>query len=90
MLDNLIYIGSNEYVILFSHGNATDLGEMHDILKTTCYTLQTSVFAYDYSGYGQSTGKPNDINIIYDIHAAYYFLIYNLGYEWHNIILYFT
>jgi len=30
---------NNEYVILFSHGNATDLGEMHDILLTTCYTL---------------------------------------------------
>ena len=69
---------SNEYVILFSHGNATDIGEMYDVMITTCYTLQSSVFVYEYSGYGISTGKTSDINIIADIHAAYDYLINDL------------
>ena len=60
---------------------------MYDVMLTTCYTLQTSVFMYDYSGYGASTGKATDINIIADIHAAYDYLVNELKFKWQNIIL---
>eukprot|EP00051_Salpingoeca_urceolata_P019252 m.278947 g.278947 ORF g.278947 m.278947 type:complete len:70 (+) comp19384_c0_seq20:110-319(+) len=33
--------------------------------------LGCSVFAYDYSGYGRSTGLPREANLYADIHAAW-------------------
>uniref|UniRef100_A0A183D9M1 Hydrolase_4 domain-containing protein n=1 Tax=Gongylonema pulchrum TaxID=637853 RepID=A0A183D9M1_9BILA len=33
--------------------------------------LQTDVYAYDYSGYGISTGSPSEKNVYADIEAAY-------------------
>lgn len=58
------------YTILFSHGNAEDLGtlaaELEDIRA-----LGFSVFAYDYHGYGTSGGKANEQNAYEDEEAAY-------------------
>lgn len=52
---------NSDYVILFSHGNACDLGTMIDKLisihiyylyiELVSYT-KINVFAYEYSGYG--------------------------------------
>lgn len=33
--------------------------------------LKIDIFAYDYSGYGESTGDPTDINILQDIKSIY-------------------
>lgn len=35
-----------------------------------CPTLNCSFFAYDYSGYGCSTGRPSEANLYADIAAA--------------------
>ena len=64
-----------DFVLLFSHGNSTDLGYMIDTYLGKFFfptldlamNFNINVFAYEYSGYGQSTGKCNDINSIYDI-----------------------
>ncbi|CAN1845721.1 Alpha/beta hydrolase domain-containing protein 17C [Linum perenne] len=57
--------------LLYSHGNAADVGQM-----------------YDYSGYGQSTGKPSEHNTYADVEAAYKCLEDNYGARQENIILY--
>ncbi|VDK89079.1 unnamed protein product, partial [Litomosoides sigmodontis] len=64
-----------DLVVLFSQPNSSDLG---------CYfqpyglnfsyiseLLKTDLYAYDYSGYGISTGNPSEKNIYADIEAAY-------------------
>ncbi|TYJ25632.1 hypothetical protein E1A91_A07G062800v1 [Gossypium mustelinum] len=57
--------------LLYSHGNAADIGQM-----------------YDYSGYGQSSGKPSEQNTYADIEAAYKCLEESYGAKQENIILY--
>lgn len=58
------------YTILFSHGNAEDIGDMrpfYDDLRSAGF----SVFAYDYQGYGTSEGKPSERHAYDDADAAY-------------------
>ncbi|KAE9553139.1 hypothetical protein FO519_003656 [Halicephalobus sp. NKZ332] len=58
------------FTILFSHGNAVDLGQMSSFYYGLGYRLGCNVFSYDYSGYGCSTGKPSEKNLYADIAAA--------------------
>src|SRR3989338_8930815 len=44
-----------EYTILFSHGNAEDLGTLYPVLEQFL-AHGFSVLAYDYHGYGTSKG----------------------------------
>ena len=60
---------------------------MRNYLQDISFTLNVNVFAYEYTGYGASTGSPSDIDIIADIEAAYAFLIEKLNYLWENIVL---
>lgn len=62
-----------EYTILFSHGNAEDIGTATPFLKEL-QNAGFSVFAYDYRGYGTSEGKPSEENSYQDIEAAYNYL----------------
>ncbi|MCJ2543198.1 alpha/beta hydrolase [Thermostichus vulcanus] len=62
------------YTLLYSHGNAEDLG---DILPRL-FSLQRqgfSILAYDYRGYGTSQGEPSEAGAYKDIEAAYDYLI---------------
>nr|CAD2176729.1 unnamed protein product [Meloidogyne enterolobii] len=58
------------FTILFSHGNAVDIGQMCSFYVFLGCRLGCNVFAYDYSGYGQSTGRPSEENLYADIAAA--------------------
>lgn len=63
--------GNNaHFTILFSHGNAVDLGQMCSFYYGLGYRLGCNVFSYDYSGYGCSTGNPSEKNLYADIAAA--------------------
>jgi len=70
-----IYLPNNKayYTILFSHGNAEDLGDIRPVLKEL-HQGGFSVFAYDYQGYGTSQGTPSEQNTYQDIDAAYDYL----------------
>ncbi|XP_075492873.1 uncharacterized protein LOC142530873 isoform X2 [Primulina tabacum] len=57
--------------LLYSHGNAADLGQM-----------------YDYSGYGQSSGKPSEQNTYGDIDAVFKCLEESYGTKQEDVILY--
>lgn len=75
------------YTVLYSHGNAEDLGRIRQRLEHL-RTLGVSVFAYDYRGYGTSQGKPSEQNVYQDIEAAYQYLITTLAMSPSQIILY--
>lgn len=60
--------------ILYSHGNAEDLGDIRGDLERYC-EHGFSVIAYDYRGYGTSQGRPSEKASYTDIDAVYEYLI---------------
>lgn len=60
--------------ILFSHGNAEDLGMIFDWFVDLARSLRVNVMAYDYSGYGKADGTVHEDNCYADIEAAYRYL----------------
>eukprot|EP00611_Tribonema_gayanum_P001243 TRINITY_DN1091_c0_g1_i4.p1 TRINITY_DN1091_c0_g1~~TRINITY_DN1091_c0_g1_i4.p1 ORF type:complete len:276 (-),score=9.41 TRINITY_DN1091_c0_g1_i4:1091-1858(-) len=66
------------YTLLHSHGNATDLGAMHDRYVGLVQNLGVSVVAYDYTGYGASSGgHPTEKDTYSDIEAVYQWVTTN-------------
>jgi pimeloyl-ACP methyl ester carboxylesterase len=63
----------NGFVLLFSHGNAEDIGRNVDFFELA-NEHGFGIFAYDYRGYGQSDGKAGEKNTYQDITAAYRYL----------------
>jgi abhydrolase domain-containing protein 17 len=77
---------SARYTILFSHGNAEDLGTVIYKLKEL-HEMGFSVLGYDYRGYGTSEGRPSENAVYRDIDAAYDFLTATLKIPPDQIIL---
>lgn len=65
--------------LLFSHGNSTDIGNMFSHLRELSAKLRVDVFAYEYSGYGESSGLPGEDEMYADIEAAYNYLTNDCG-----------
>ncbi|XXG88858.1 hypothetical protein AAC387_Pa12g1010 [Persea americana] len=74
--------------LLYSHGNAADLGQMYELFIQLSIHLKVNLMGYDYSGYGQSTGKPSEQNTYADIEAAYKCLEGSYGAKEEDVILY--
>ncbi|XP_059642852.1 uncharacterized protein LOC132284738 isoform X1 [Cornus florida] len=74
--------------LLYSHGNAADLGQMYELFSELSLHLRVNLMGYDYSGYGQSSGKPSEQNTYADIEAAYRCLEETYGVKEENVILY--
>ncbi|GLT65430.1 hypothetical protein SLA2020_378650 [Shorea laevis] len=74
--------------LLYSHGNAADLGQMFELFVELSKRLRINLMGYDYSGYGQSTGKPTECNTYADIDAAYKCLKEQYGVKDEQLILY--
>lgn len=74
------------YTILFSHGNAEHIVHGLDHLEGL-RDAGFSVLAYDYSGYGLSTGRPSERAAYGDIQAAYDYLVRTAGVPPERIIL---
>jgi fermentation-respiration switch protein FrsA (DUF1100 family) len=76
---------SAKFTILYSHGNAEDIGYLSPIFER--YVANGfSVFAYDYRGYGLSDSRPSEKNTYQDIEAAYKYLTENLATDPNRII----
>ena len=73
------------YTLLYSHGNAEDLGDIQPVLEDLQKT-GFAVFAYDYHGYGTSQGISTETNAYRDIDAAYDYLTQKLGVPPNRII----
>ncbi len=63
-----------KHTILFSHGNAEDLGNVIGFMRQF-HLLGYSVLMYDYRGYGTSEGSPSVRKAKQDIEAAYRWLV---------------
>ncbi len=64
--------------VLYCHGHSGCLGRRLDVLRTL-YDLPAQVFAFDYRGYGRSTGKPSAVGLRLDARAAAAHLHRELG-----------
>lgn len=62
-------------VVIYSHGNAEDLGQRLAYLDLLSKICATDVFAYEYCGYGLSEGRASEENCISSIDAAYEYLL---------------
>ncbi|XP_019422678.1 PREDICTED: protein ABHD17B-like isoform X2 [Lupinus angustifolius] len=74
--------------LLYSHGNAADLGQLYDLFVQLKVNLRVNLMGYDYSGYGASTGKPSESSTYADIEAIYGCLETEYGVSQEEIILY--
>jgi fermentation-respiration switch protein FrsA (DUF1100 family) len=61
------------FTVLYSHGNAEDVGDDLPILRAL-HDRGFAVLAYDYRGYGLSTGRPSERNAYADEAAAFAWL----------------
>ncbi|PIA45732.1 hypothetical protein AQUCO_01600167v1 [Aquilegia coerulea] len=76
------------FTLLYSHGNAADLGQMQELFIELRAHLRVNIMSYDYSGYGASSGKPSEFNTYYDIEAVYNCLKREYNIKQEDIILY--
>jgi len=76
------------FTLLFSHANAEDLGLIIRYFREVSHILQVNVFSYEYTGYGMSTGQPQEQNVFADIEAAYKYLRDVIGTPWTQIVAY--
>jgi abhydrolase domain-containing protein 17 len=75
--------------ILFSHGNAEDLGGIYDWFSDLARVLRVNIMAYDYTGYGKSTGaSPSEEHCYADIEAAFRYLVEIRRIQPEQIVLY--
>jgi len=78
----------SQITVLFSHGNAEDLGMIYEWFCEFTREVQVNLLAYDYEGYGKASGTPSESSCYEDIEAAYLFLTTVLHHPSENIILY--
>jgi abhydrolase domain-containing protein 17 len=77
------------FTLLMSHGNAEDIGQNRELYEE--YRRRGfAVFAYDYRGYGTSTGNPTEEGIYADEYAAWEYLVNTLRVPPSHIILHGT
>jgi pimeloyl-ACP methyl ester carboxylesterase len=57
--------------LIYSHGNATDVGAMFPLQSIISHSLECNVVSYDYSGYGESGGVPMEANTYSDVQAVF-------------------
>jgi fermentation-respiration switch protein FrsA (DUF1100 family) len=69
---------SNSYTLLYSHGNAEDLG-FNIPLCEELHSRGFGVCAYDYRGYGLSTDSPSEDTAQQDALTVYTYLTNELG-----------
>lgn len=74
------------YTILYSHGNAESVGEV-DYVSQLFVEKGFSFVAYDYSGYGLSSGKPTVKSTYRNIETVYRFLTEEQGVDPAKIIV---
>ena len=76
--------------LLYSHGNAEDLGMMYRRMKDLARVLCVNIMAYDYSGYGlsQPECKPSEDKCYRNIEAAFDYLVKVMKIPPSRIVLY--
>ncbi|MBL1175333.1 MAG: alpha/beta hydrolase [Pantanalinema sp. GBBB05] len=75
------------YTMLYSHGNAEDLGDSRSTLEAL-HQMGFAVLSYDYRGYGTTPGRASEQTTYQDIDAAYRYLTTTLRITPDRIIVY--
>jgi fermentation-respiration switch protein FrsA (DUF1100 family) len=75
------------HTLLYLHGNYEDLGRLAEYIPGFV-EAGYAVFAFDYRGYGQSEGMPNEANLNSDTRLAYDHLRTKLGVPAGQIVLF--
>ena len=57
-------IDGSKLVIIYFHGNGSDLGDCHDLLVNFSNWFQTTIIGIEYAGYGMCEGERNPKSII--------------------------
>jgi fermentation-respiration switch protein FrsA (DUF1100 family) len=73
--------------VLFFHGNAGNISHRGDSIEIF-HRLGFNVFIFDYRGYGQSEGWPDEKGLYADARAAWRYLIHDKGVVPGNVILF--
>ena len=74
-------------LLIYSHGNGEDIGQVRPLLEHF-QRLGTSILAYDYPNYGNSTGRASESGTYAAIEATFKYATEALGYSPNNITLY--
>lgn len=74
-------------LLIYNHGNGEDIGHCREWLGHF-QEIGISALAYDYPGYGLSSGKASEAGCYAAAQAAYTYATATLGYAPENIILY--
>ncbi|MEO0510401.1 MAG: alpha/beta hydrolase [Verrucomicrobiota bacterium] len=77
----------SEKLLFYSHGNGEDLGDIRPFLEEF-QRRGISVLAYDYPGYGTSTGRPSETGVFNAAEAAYQYALSELNFSPQKIVLY--
>ena len=67
-------VEGSKYTVLYSHGNATDVGAMYAWYAHMALSLGVTVVGYDYTGYGPFPGQTTEKQVYQDITAVYEFI----------------
>jgi len=70
--------GKKTMTVIYSHGNATDIGAMYPLQAILSNSLECNVVSYDYSGYGESGGIAMEANTYTDIAGVYAWTLANV------------
>lgn len=71
-------VDDNTKTIIYSHGNATDIGAMFPLQAIIANSVKCNVVSYDYSGYGESGGTPMEKNTYTDIAGVLKWTVKNI------------
>lgn len=80
-------VDESDFVVVLSHGNAGNISNRIDIGKFLS-EVGVSVLLYDYRGYGQSTGKPDEQGFYTDIESVIHYLKNEKGFSEQQMIMY--
>ncbi len=78
---------NTEKVLLYSHGNGEDIGHIRPLMEEF-RKRGVSVLAYDYPGYGTSSGSPSESGVYAAAEAAFLYLTNERGYAPESMTLY--
>jgi len=74
-------------LLIYCHGNGEDIGDARPFLEEF-QAKGIAVLAFDYPGYGLSSGKPSESGCFAATHVAYQHAVKELGYHPEQISLY--
>ncbi|UCC16592.1 MAG: alpha/beta fold hydrolase, partial [Dehalococcoidales bacterium] len=69
-----VTVENSRGVVLFCHGNAGNIGHRLESIRIFA-ELGLDVLIFDYRGYGESEGKPSELNTYGDAEAAWKYLV---------------